>query len=358
MARPVRELKLSPTDRATLECWAKSRSVDAATSTRARIILMSSDRHTASEVADSLGVSERNVYKWIWRFDAEGITGLGDRPRKGRPPKIDEELAMEILTRTVETTPPGMTHWSIRLMSEAAKVSKHVVATIWKSAGLKPHRIKTLKISKDPAFAEKLVDVVGLYLNPPENALVLSVDEKTQIQALDRTQPMLPLRPGQVERRTHDYKRHGTASLYAALNVASGKVIGRLTKKHRASEFIEFLDVIERRTEAAGDVHVILDNSSTHTTPAVIAWLEAHPRFTFHFTPTSASWLNAVETWFSALERRAIRRGSFTSVGELKASIRAYVRAHNAHQAKPFKWTKSAEAILASVERAREHAHE
>lgn len=332
--------------------------MDAATATRARIILMSAERQTATEVAESLGVSERNVYKWIWRFDAEGIVGLGDRPRTGRPTKIDEELAMEILTRTVETTPPGMTHWSIRLMADAAKVSKHVVSTIWKSAGLKPHRIKTLKISKDPAFAEKVVDVVGLYVNPPDNALVLSVDEKTQIQALDRTQPMLPLRPGQVERRTHDYKRNGTASLYAALDVASGKVIGRLTKKHRASEFIEFLDVIDRRTASAEDVHVILDNSSTHKTPAVTAWLKAHPRFIFHFTPTSASWLNAVETWFSALERRALRRGSFTSVGDLKASIQAYVREHNAHQAKPFTWTKTAEAILASVDRARKRVHE
>lgn len=354
MGRPVRELKLSPADRATLEGWAKSRTVDAATATRARIILMSADRQTAPEVAESLGVSGRNVYKWIWRFDAEGIAGLEDRPRAGRPTKIDEELAMEILTRTVETTPPGMTHWSIRLMADAAKVSKHVVTTIWKSAGLKPHRLKTLKISRDRAFAEKVVDVVGLYLNPPDNALVLSVDEKT----LDRTQPMLPLRPGQVERRTHDYKRNGTASLYAALDVASGKVIGRLTKKHRASEFIQFLDVIDRRTANADDVHVILDNSSTHKTPAVIEWLKAHPRFMFHFTPTSASWLNAVETWFSALERRALRRGSFTSVGDLKAGIRAYVREHNAHQAKPFIWTKTAEAILASVDRARKRVHE
>ncbi|MCB9610721.1 MAG: IS630 family transposase, partial [Polyangiaceae bacterium] len=310
----------------------------------------------AAEIAASLGVSARNVYKRIWRFDEEGLAGLKERPRSCRPRKLDLDEVMEILTKTVEQDPPGATHWSQRLMAQAMGVTKQQVAQIWASAGLKPHRLKTFKISRDPRFAEKVVDVVGLYMSPPDNALVLSVDEKTQIQALDRTQPMLPLRPGQVERRTHDYRRNGTTSLYAALDIATGKVIGKLTKRHRAHEFLAFLDLLDRRTQSAVAVHVILDNSSTHKTAEVKEWLEAHPRFHFHFTPTSASWLNAVESWFSTLERRAVRRGVFTSVTELKGAIRDYIKAHNSDYAKPFVWTKTAEAILAAVERAKEVA--
>ena len=221
-------------------------------------------------------------------------------------------------------------------MAEYAGVSRWQVHQIWKAADLKPHRLKTFKISNDPDFAEKVFDVVGLYLNPPDNALVLSVDEKTQIQALDRTQPKLQLKPGQIERRTHDYKRHGTTSLYAALNILNGEVIGRITQRHRAKEFLDFLRQIDRETPKEQDLHLILDNSSTHKTPEVKAWLEKHPRFKLHFTPTSASWLNAVEGWFGQLERRALYRGIFTSVGELKKAIRRFIQTHNEKLAKPF----------------------
>ncbi len=238
-------------------------------------------------------------------------------------------------------------------MAEYAGVSRWQVSQIWQAADLKPHRLKTFKISNDPEFAEKVFDVVGLYLNPPDNALVLSVDEKTQIQALDRTQPKLQLRPGQVERRTHDYKRHGTTSLYAALNILNGEVIGRITQRHRAKEFLDFLRQIDRETPNEQDLHLILDNSSTHKTPKVKAWLEQHPRFKLHFTPTSASWLNAVEGWFGQLERRALYRGIFTSVDELKTAIRRYIKTHNEKLAKPFRWHKSAESIMTSVARAK-----
>lgn len=353
-----RAIEISQEDRLTLEGWAKSRSIDNATATRARIVLMTGEGMTADEVGEALGVSARNVYKWVWRFDEEGIDGLSERARSGRPRALDLDGVLEILRMTIEELPRGATHWSLRLMADAAGVSKHQVSEVWAAAGLKPHRVKSFKISRDPKFAEKVVDVVGLYMNPPDNALVLSVDEKTQIQALDRTQPMLQLRPGQIERRTHDYKRHGTLSLYAALDLATGKVIDRVTKQHRAAEFIGFLELIDRRTAEAPAVHIILDNSSTHKTPDVVSWLAERPRFQLHFTPTSASWLNAVETWFSVLERRAVRRGTFTSVSDLRGAIREFVAAHNRHHAKPFKWTKSAESILAAVERAKARVHQ
>lgn len=356
MARPARKIDLTREDRVTLKRWARSRTIDNATATRARIVLAAREGRPAAEIAAALGVSARNVYKWIWRFDEEGLEGLKERPRSGRPRKLDLDEVMEILTKTIEEAPRGATHWSQRLMAQAMGVTKQQVAQIWTAAGLKPHRLRTFKISRDPRFAEKVVDVVGLYMNPPDKALVLSVDEKTQIQALDRTQPMLPLRPGQVERRTHDYKRNGTVSLYAALDIATGQVTGKLTRRHRAKEFLQFLELLDRRTQSATVVHIILDNSSTHTTDEVQAWLDSHPRFHFHFTPTSASWLNAVETWFSTLERRAVRRGVFTSVTDLKQAIRGYIQAHNSDYAKPFAWTKTAEVILAAVERAKEVA--
>ena len=236
-------------------------------------------------------------------------------------------------------------------MAKYADVTQWQVRQVWSAANLKPHRLKTFKISTDPEFAEKVIDVVGLYLNPPENALVLSVDEKTQIQALDRTQPMLQLRPGQIERRTHDYKRHGTASLYAAFDVATGEVIARVTKRHRAKEFLQFLRQVDRRVPDVLDLHIILDNSSTHKTEAVKKFVEEHTRFHFHFTPTSSSWMNAVETWFSQLERRSLYRGVFTSVTELREELRRYVEVHNEESAKPFVWTKSARAIIEAVKK-------
>lgn len=355
--RKPRALEISPADLESLQGLARSRRTDNATATRARIVLMTGAGTSAGEVASALGVSIRSVYKWVWRFDAEGIAGLSERQRSGRPRTLQLDQVMEVLRMTIEEFPPGGTHWSIRLMAKAAGVTRHQVSEIWASAGLKPHRVKSFKISRDPEFAEKVVDVVGLYMNPPDNALVLSIDEKTQIQALDRTQPMLPLRPGQVERRTHDYKRHGTLSLYAALNLATGTVIDRVSKQHRAADFIAFLELIDRRTANAPEVHLILDNSSTHKTPAVLSWLAERPRFQLHFTPTSASWLNAVETWFSVLERRAVRRGVFTSVSDLRVALRNFVTVHNRQHAKPFRWTKSAESILSAVERAKTMAH-
>jgi transposase len=238
-------------------------------------------------------------------------------------------------------------------MAKYAGVTAWQVREVWRAADLKPHRLKSFKISNDPKFADKVIDVVGLYLDPPANAMVLSVDEKSQIQALDRTQPMLQLRPGQIERRTHDYKRNGTATLYAAFDIATGEVLGRVTRRHRAKEFLAFLQQIERSTPRELDLHLILDNSSTHKTAKVQEWLGQHPRFKLHFTPTSASWLNAVEGWFSRLERRCIHRGVFRSVKDLRNEIHRFIREHNDHAAKPFVWTKSAETILASVERAR-----
>ncbi len=352
--RPPRLLEISPDDRLQLQRWTASTKVESGLAKRARIVLLTAEGRHAAEVASSVGVSERSVYKWVWRFDKEGLEGLRERARSGRPRKLDLDQVLAILEKTIEEAPPGATHWSQRLMAEATGVTRHQVSEVWKAAGLQPHRLRTFKISRDPCFAEKVVDVVGLYMAAPGNAVVLSLDEKTQIQALDRTQPMLPLRPGQIERRTHDYKRHGTVSLYAAMDIATGKVIGKLTKRHRAEEFLAFLDLVDRRTRAAETVHVILDNSSTHKTKEVRTWLEAHSRFQLHFTPTSASWMNAVETWFSALERRAIYRGVFSSVTELKKAIRAYVAAHNKHYAKPFVWTKDATSILAKVERAKD----
>ncbi len=275
-------------------------------------------------------------------------------PRSGQPKKLLDAKVKQVLKLTVERIPRESTHWSVRLMAKAAGISIWQVRQIWEAANLKPHRLKTFKISNDPQFAEKVVDVVGLYMNPPDNAAVLSVDEKTQIQALDRTQPMLQLKPGQIERRTHDYKRHGTTSLYAAFDILTGQVIGRTTKRHRAKEFLDFLRQIVRSTPNELDLHLILDNSSTHKTPEVQRWLASHPRFILHFTPTSASWLNAVEGWFSQLERRAIHRGVFTSVKDLRNEIHRYIKVHNAETAKPFKWTKSANAIIESVNRAKD----
>jgi transposase len=311
---------------------------------------LSGDQLSPSEIAEKLDLARGTVQLWRRRFLQEGIAGLCDRPRPGQPRKITDAVAKKVLRMTVEEIPKEATHWSVRLMAKAAGITTWQVRQIWEAADLKPHRLKTFKISNDPQFAEKVIDVVGLYMNPPDQALVLSVDEKTQIQALDRTQPMLPLRPGQIERRTHDYTRHGTASLYAAFDIATGQVMGRITKRHRAKEFLDFLKQIERATDSELDVHLILDNSSTHKTERIQEWLEAHPRFKLHFTPTSASWLNAVEGWFGQLERRALYRGVFTSVAELRNAIRTYIEVHNQESAKPFRWTKSAEAIIEKVD--------
>ena len=352
MARPAEYIDVPPTDRTALRKWLRSTSIRKGLADRARILLLSARKVAVTDIAATVGMSANSVYKWRHRYLAHGVDGLYDRPRPGQPRKLTPAVAEKILRLTVERIPREATHWSLRLMAKHAGVTQHQVREVWTAADLKPHRLRTFKVSHDPRFAEKVIDVVGLYLDPPDNALVLSVDEKTQMQALDRTQPLLQLRPGQVERRTHDYPRHGTASLYAAFDIATGDVIGRVTTRHRAKEFLAFLRQIDRTTPAALDLHLILDNSSTHTTPAVTAWLDRHPRVHFHFTPTSASWLNAVESWFAQLERRAIHRDSFSSVAELRQSIRRYIQVHNATLAKPFRWTKSARAIIRKVERA------
>ncbi|WP_319587185.1 IS630 family transposase [uncultured Desulfobulbus sp.] len=321
---------------------------------RAEIILLTASGKTVEQVASQLGTTALTVYRWRKRFKDQGLTGLQDRFRSGQPKKLPKEEVKKVLRMTVECIPREATHWSVRLMAKAAHVTTWQVREIWKAADLKPHRLKTFKISNDPHFAEKVIDVVGLYMNPPENAVVLSVDEKTQIQALDRTQPMLPLRPGQIERRTHDYKRNGTTSLYAAFDIVTGKVIGRTTARHRAKEFLDFLRQIKKAMPSDVDLHVILDNSSTHKTVEVKKWLKTNPRFKMHFTPTSASWLNAVEGWFGQLERRSLYRGVFTSVKELRNEIHRFISPHNSKTAKPFKWTKSADGILDKVERAKQ----
>lgn len=354
MARPQENIVLTEADQHALETVLRSHKAPQSRALRARIVLKSGAGESVETIATSLGTSTKSVYKWRNRFLESGIDGLLDLPRSGQPKKLTEKDVKKVLTLTAHHIPHEATHWSIRLMAKYAGVTTWQVRQIWEAADLKPHRIQTFKISNDPEFAEKVIDVVGLYMNPPDNAIVLSVDEKTQIQALDRTQPMLQLKPGQVERRTHDYKRNGTTSLYAAFNILTGEVIGKVTSRHRAKEFLEFMRQVERSTPKDRDLHVILDNSSTHKTPDVKKWLAKHPRIILHFTPTSASWLNAVEGWFAQLERRAIYRGAFNSVKELEDEIYRFIRVHNTASAKPFKWTKSAKSIIESVQRARE----
>ena len=275
-------------------------------------------------------------------------------PAPGGRRRYAEATVKRVLELTTGYVPEEATQWSVQLMAKYAGITTWQVRQIWKAADLKPHRLNTFKISNDPEFAEKVIDIVGLYLNPPTNAMVLSVDEKTQIQALDRTQPGLPLSPGKIGSRTHDYKRHGTTSLYAAFNILTGRVIGKVADRTRSKEFLSFMKQLDRRTPKSKDLHVVLDNHSAHKTTEVMAWLDKRPRIHFHFTPTSSSWLNAVEGWFAQLERRSLYRGVFTSVDELNDELMRYIEVHNRESAKPFRWTKDAKGILASVERARE----
>lgn len=355
MARKHKEYRFRLEDRSALERLFRAHKTPQNLIFRARIVTMCDAGYTVEEVAKNLNTSTNTVYRWLNRYQKSGLDGLKDLPRPGQPTKITKAKVEEVLRLTQQTVPRESTHWSLRLMAKRAGITVWQVQQIWKAAGLKPHILKTFKISNDPDFAEKVIDVVGLYMNPPDNAMILSVDEKTQIQALDRTQPMLQLRPGQVERRTHDYKRNGTRSLYAAFDILTGAVMGRVTKRHRAKEFLDFLRQVERSTPSHLDLHMILDNSSTHKTPEVKAWLSKHPRIKLHFTPTSASWLNAVESWFSQLERRALYRGVFSNVKELRDAIHRYISVHNKELAKPFIWTKSARSIIASVNRAKKN---
>jgi transposase len=347
------EFSITADDHETLKRWLRSTTLPQGQIMRAKIILALHRGFTPTQVAEAQQTSAKSVHKWRNRYLETGLDGLHDQPRSGRPTKIDVKTIKRVLDLTTQTVPEEATHWSVQLMAEYAGITTWQVRQIWKAADLKPHRLKTFKISNDPDFAEKVVDIVGLYMNPPSNSMVLCVDEKTQIQALDRTQPGLPLSEGKIGSRTHDYKRHGTSCLYAAFNTLTGKVIGKMTKRTRSKEFLSFMKKVERSTPRNKDLHVILDNHSAHKTAEVKEWLAINPRVHFHFTPTSSSWLNAVEGWFAQLERRALYRGVFTSVTELDAEIRRFIKVHNKHSAKPFKWTKDANVILKSVERAK-----
>jgi transposase len=348
--RPKAALVVSAEEQTTLERWARRPKTAQALAQRARIVLGCAAGATNGKVAAQLRVTPQTVCKWRARFVARRLDGLLDEPRPGAPRTHTDAAIERVITKTLETTPRDATHWSTRAMAKAVGMSQSTVGRIWRAFGLQPHRSETFKLSTDPLFVEKVRDIVGLYLNPPEHALVLCVDEKTQVQALDRTQPLLPMRPGQVERRTPDYQRHGTTSLFAALDVKSGKVIGECHRRHRATEFRTFLDAIDHNVPAALDIHLILDNYSTHKTPMIRRWLTKRPRFHVHFTPTSSSWLNLVERWFATLTQKQLRRGVHRSTRALEAAIRSYLTESNKH-AKPFVWTKTADEILASVAR-------
>lgn len=355
--RPKAPLVLTAEERVTLARYARRHKTAQALALRSRIILRCGEGVDNAVVAAELGVTDDTVGKWRSRFVRDRVEGLRDEPRPGAPRKITDDKVEAIVVRTLETTPTGQTHWSTRQMAKRAGISRTSVSRIWRAFGLQPHRSETFKLSKDPLLVEKVRDIVGLYMSPPDRALVLCVDEKTQIQALNRTQPILPMRPGQRERRTADYDRHGTTSLFAALDIATGKVIGRCHRRHRAIEFRKFLDHVEANVPADLDVHLILDNYATHKAPAVQRWLAKRPRFHLHFTPTSGSWLNGVERWFGLLTQRAIKRGAHLSTLELERAIMAYLDSHNIEHAKPFVWTKTADEILASIARFAARTH-
>jgi transposase len=344
------QLTLAPSERETLVGYTRRRTTAQALAMRSRIVLLCSEGHSNGEVADLLEVNRVTVGRWRQRFLEQRLAGLYDEPRPGAPRKVTDRQVEALLVKTLESRPRNATHWSTREMAKASGLSQSTVSRIWRAFALQPHRSETFKLSKDPLFVEKVRDIVGLYLNPPQKALVLCVDEKSQIQALDRTQPLLPMRPSQPERRSHDYVRHGTTSLFAALDVASGRVIGECHRRHRAREFQKFLDRIAASVPKDLDVHLILDNYGTHKTPSIRRWQARHPRFHFHFTPTSASWISLVERWFGLLTQRQIRRGVHRSTRELEQAIRLYIEVCN-EDPKPFVWTKTADEILENLAR-------
>ena len=337
---------MSPDQRRTLEAWVRAQNTPQSVALRARIVLLSADGLPNSRIAREVGVSRPTVILWRERFRQGGPDGLTKiAPGRGRPVTYNADRVKQIIEATTQSKPPGATHWSTRTMAKAQGVSKATVQRIWFAQGLQPHRTKRFKLSKDPHFTEKLTDVVGLYLNPPDKAVVLCVDEKSPIQALQRTQPGLPMKKGRCGTMTHDYKRHGTTTLFAALNLLDGCVIGECMPRHRHQEFLRFLRRLDREFPEETPLHLVLDNYGTHTEPSVRAWLDKHPRFTLHFIPTSSSWLNLVERWFRELTEKRVRRGSFESVPELIAAIEQYLAASNADP-KPFVWHTSAQAIL------------
>jgi transposase len=342
---------VSKEQRVVLERWVAARSTPQGVAVRARIVLLASEGVSNSAIARVLAVSRPTVILWRSRFAEGGTAALTEtRPGRGRKPTISAAKIKAIVQATTQTSPPGQTHWSCRSMAKAHGVSPASVQRIWDAHGLKPHRVRTFKLSNDPRFSEKLTDVVGLYLNPPEKAIVLCVDEKSQIQALDRTQPSLPMKKGRAGTITHDYKRNGTTTLFAALSTLDGSVVGQCLPRHRHQEFLKFLHQLDRAFPGELDLHLIVDNYRTHTHDNVNAWLAKHPRFHLHFTPTSSSWLNLVERWFRELTQKALRRGVFHSVPDLISAIDAFLAAHN-HDPKPFVWTASIDSILTKIGR-------
>lgn len=350
MGRPTITLELSDDERATLMAWVRARKTPADEKLRAQIILGCAKGESGERIGARLSVSAQTVSKWRRRFMSYRLAGLSDAPRPGQPRKIDDATIEEVIRKTLHEKPENATHWSTPLMARAMGLYPTAISRIWRAFGLKPHRLETFKLSTDPHFVAKVRDIVGLYLAPPDRALVLCVDEKSQIQALNRTQPGLPLTFGKPATRTHDYQRHGTTSLFAALDVATGKVIGQLKRRHRSAEFLQFLKAIDAAVPTDQDVHLIMDNYGTHKTETVRAWFVAHPRYHVHFTPTSASWLNLVERFFALISARHIKRGAHTSIKDLEASIQQYLTIYN-REPKPFVWTKSADTILGSVQR-------
>src|SRR5881296_1373229 len=348
--RPSSPLTLTDEERHALERWARRPTTAQALAQRARLVLACAAGKTNTRVAHELRVTKQTVGKWRSRFLAQRADGLLDEPRPGAPRTIADAQVEQVVALTLETMPRDATHWSTRAMAARCGLSQSTVSRIWRAFGLQPHRTETFKLSKDPLFIEKVRDIVGLYLNPPDRALVLCVDEKSQIQALDRTQPLLPMRPGQVERRTHDYVRHGTTSLFAALDVKTGEVISQLHRRHRSLEFRKFLDAIDAAVPAALAIHLIMDNYGTHKTALIRRWLAKRPRFHVHFTPTYGSWINLVERWFAELTNKQIRRGVHRSTIALEQAIKTYLELNNKNP-KPFTWTKTADEILASIAR-------
>jgi transposase len=354
MWEPAKAAVVSAADRVALEALAQAGKTPQKIALRARIVLGAAVGCSNSDLARTLDTSRPTVLLWRQRYVEAGIEGLlQDAPRPGRQPRITPAKTQAIVEATLHTTPRNATQWSTRTMARVQGVSEATVRRIWHAHGLQPHRVETFKLSRDPQFVTKLRDIVGLYLHPPDKALVLCVDEKSQIQALDRTQPVLPLRPGIPARQTHDYVRHGTTTLFAALNVLDGKVIGTCLPRHRHTEFIAFLERLDRETPKRRALHLIVDNYGTHKHPAVRAWLAAHPRFHLHFTPTGASWLNLVERWFAEITRQRIRRGTFRSVPELTRAIHAYLRDHNQNP-RPFLWTASVKSIMRKIRHCKE----
>jgi transposase len=344
------ELLVNHAQRAELERMARQSRSARSVAFRARIVLECAGGASNAAVAAKLRTTGFTVGLWRNRFIAEGIVGLGDEPRPGAPREIGDEKVEQVVRLTLEKTPKGATHWSSRMLAARTGLSQSTISRIWRAFGLKPHRTGSFPLSTDPLLIDKVRDIVGLYLDPPHHALVLCVDEKSQIQALSRTQPVLPMRAGQQERRTHDYKRHGVTSLFAALDIVTGSVLGKCYRRHRSVEFLDFLKKIDNAVPVDLDIHLVLDNYGTHKTAMVRQWLQKRPRYHLHFTPTHASWLNQVERWFALLTQRQIKRGSHRSVQQLETAIREFIAVHNQHP-QPFRWTKSADQILTSIAR-------